>query len=122
MQPINFNNKTFRLVNNSENGTSNSETTFLYRQEGNLVTADFSGGTVRYGKIIALHEGEQLRMVYQMITTGNELKAGQAIAQISRIPDGRIQLSLDWEWLEPGSNRGRSEYEEIPNKQKLILP
>lgn len=50
MNKINFNHKTFSLIANSENGKVNSETIFEYKQNGNLVTADYYGGTIRYGK------------------------------------------------------------------------
>ena len=64
MKNINFNNKTFLLIDNSEKGTVNSDTVFKYQQEGNLVTADYSGGTVVYGKIIAKLDDNQLHMIY----------------------------------------------------------
>ena len=49
MSQINLNNKTFILLENSENGVVNSETRFDYKQEGTLVTANYSGGTVIKG-------------------------------------------------------------------------
>ena len=36
MSQINLNNKTFVLLENSENGEVNSETGFIYKQEGTL--------------------------------------------------------------------------------------
>jgi adenine specific DNA methylase Mod len=38
---------------------------------------------VQFGTIIAIHHGDYLDMVYQMLTTTNELKSGKAIAKIS---------------------------------------
>ena len=54
MSEINFNNKRFSLIINSENGKVNKETIFEYKQKGNLVTADYYGGTIQYGKIIGV--------------------------------------------------------------------
>lgn len=113
MNNINFNNKTFSLVENSANGKADSETIFNYRQEGNLVTADYQGGSVRYGKIIAELEGDKLHMLYQCMTIDNELKAGKAIAEISLNEKGRIKLKLHWEWLGDKKEKGISEYVEI---------
>jgi hypothetical protein len=107
---VNFNNKTFVLRQNTENGTTNAETIFKYKQTGNLVTADFSGGSVKYGKIIAVHKGEYLDMIYQMLTTTNELKSGKAIANITIAATGKILLSLNWEWLTGSDNKGTSTY------------
>ena len=110
MSEINFNNKTFSLIENSENGKVNSETIFKYKQEGNLVTADYCGGTIRYGKIIAELKGNTLKMLYQCLTTDNELKAGKADAEISLTENNKIKLKLNWEWLGEKKDKGVSEY------------
>ncbi|WP_303318500.1 hypothetical protein Q4Q34_04105 [Flavivirga abyssicola] len=110
MAEFNFNNKTFFLIENSENGKVNSETIFKYKQKGNLVTADYYGGTIKYGKIIAHLKNDKLDMLYQCITTENELKAGKAVAQISVTSSNKIKLILNWEWLENKNEHGISEY------------
>lgn len=110
MSPYNFNNKTFSLLENSENGKVNADTVFVYEQEGDLVTAEYYGGTIRYGKIIALLKDNTLDMLYQCITTDNELKAGKALAQISYHENGKLKLKLNWEWLGEKKDTGISEY------------
>ena len=110
MSEFNFNNKTFSLLENSENGKVSSETIFKYKQEDNLVTADYYGGTIKYGKIIANLSNNTLDMLYQCITTDNELKAGKAIAKISLTNDEKIKLTLNWKWLEDKNESGISEY------------
>lgn len=110
MNAINFNNKRFSLVDNSENGKVNSDTVFEYSQEGSLVTANYHGGTVIYGKIIAVLKGDQLNMRYQCLTTDNELKTGKAIAKVTQLPNGKLKLSLNWEWLDGDHKKGVSEY------------
>lgn len=109
MQKIDFNNKTFTLLSNSKEGKVNNETIFRYKQKGDLVTADYSGGTVIYGKIIALLKGDKLEMLYQCLTTDNELKAGKAIADVSFTALSKIQLDLNWEWLD-NEGSGQSTY------------
>lgn len=113
MKEINFNNKRFELIQNSENGQVDTDTIFDYKQDGNLVTADYYGGSVKYGKIIAELNGEKLNMLYQCFTTDNQLKAGRAIAQITTTLEDKIKLSLDWEWLTNSNEKGKSEYIEI---------
>lgn len=110
---FNFNNKTFSLIENTENGKVNSETIFEYKQEGNLVTADYFGGAIKYGKIIANLKNNKLNMLYQCITTDNELKAGKAIAKISLTKYNKMKLKLNWEWLNDKNESGISEYIEI---------
>ena len=112
MKAFNFNNKKFYAVQNSENGTVNSDTIFEYKQEGNLVTADYHGGTIRYGKIIAKLKEDKLHMLYQCLTTEGELKAGKAIADVSLV-NGKLNLKLNWEWLDAEKKTGTSEYIEV---------
>ena len=113
MNKFDFNNKKFALIQNSDNGQVDTDTIFNYKQEDNLVTADYFGGTIKYGKIIAELKNDELTMLYQCFTTENELKAGKAVAQISLTENGKIKLSLNWEWLTNGNDKGKSEYIEI---------
>jgi hypothetical protein len=110
MSEIDFNNKTFSLISNAGNGAVNSETVFEYSQNGNLVTADYYGGTIKYGKIIAILKDNQLDMLYQCITTDNKLKAGKAMAEISIAENEKIKLRLNWKWLDRNEGTGISEY------------
>jgi hypothetical protein len=90
-----------------------AETFFEYKLQDNLVTADYFGGTIKYGKIIAELKEDELNMLYQCFTTDNQLKAGKAIAKISMTDKGKIKLNLNWEWLTNGNEKGVSEYIEI---------
>lgn len=109
MSTFNFHNKTFQLLSNSSNGQVSDQTIFKYSQQGHLVTADYYGGSVLYGKIIAQLKGDKLNMLYQCLTKDDKLKAGKAIAKISLTEKNKIQLNLDWEWLETGE-KGNSIY------------
>ncbi|MGL4630900.1 MAG: n-acetylglutamate synthase [Leadbetterella sp.] len=113
MSTYKFHNKKFELVQNSETGQVNSDTVFEYKQEDNLVTADYYGGSIKYGKIIADLKGDELDMLYQCMTIDNQLKAGKAIAKISLTENGKINLRLNWQWLTNGNENGVSEYIEI---------
>jgi len=110
MTKFNFHNKIFFLLENSESGKVNSDTVFNYKQKGNIVTADYSGGIIKYGKIIATLENDILNMIYQCVTTENELKAGKAIAKISLTKEHKILLQLNWQWLNGNQEKGVSEY------------
>ena len=110
MSKFNFDNKSFSLIENSEKGKVNSETIFKYKQEDNLVTADYYGGSIKYGKIIATLKNDKLDMLYQCITTENELKAGKAIAEISLTKDNKMKLKLNWKWFGENNESGISEY------------
>ena len=110
MSTIDFNNKSFALISNSEEGKVTDETIFEYKQNGNLVTADYQGGSILYGKIIAVLKGNYLNMLYQCVTMENKLMAGKAKAQISLNENNKIKLVLNWEWLDDGKEKGISVY------------
>ena len=110
MTKLNFNNKKFSLIENSEQGTVNSDTIFEYKQDKELVTAEYYGGSIKYGKIIAVLNKNKLDMRYQCVTSDNELKTGKAIAQVSISENGKIKLKLNLEWLEGKNEKGISEY------------
>ncbi len=110
MSTIDFNNKSFALISNSEEGKVTDETIFEYKQNGNLVTADYQGGSILYGKIIAVLKGNYLNMLYQCVTMENKLMAGKAKAQISLNENNKIKLVLNWEWLDDGKEKGISIY------------
>jgi hypothetical protein len=110
MTEFDFHNKTFSLLENSKNGKANSKTIFKYKQEGDLITADYFGGNIKYGKIIGQLNRNNLNMLYQCITEDNELKAGKAIASVSLSSNNKIKLKLRWEWLGDENKKGVSEY------------
>jgi N-acetylglutamate synthase-like GNAT family acetyltransferase len=123
MADLSFNNKVFVLVGNSSNGTVTTDTFFHYRQKGNIVTADYFGGTILEGKIIAKLENNILNMLYQCVTTDNEIKAGKAIAKIRVNEDNLIELGLDWEWMNTANpSKGQSKYIELRNDIISIIP
>ena len=58
-----LNGKNFRSVTNTENGEVTSETIFKYSQNGSIVTAEYSGGNIVTGHILAtMAENGELHM------------------------------------------------------------
>ena len=113
MKNIDFNNKTFALIENSKKGEVNRETIFEFMQKGDLVTADYQGGTIRYGKIIARLHADELSMIYQCLTVNNKLKAGKAQARISFTNMKKLKLDVDWQWITDTKDKGTSQFIEI---------
>jgi len=52
-------------------------------------------------------------MLYQCLTTENQLKAGRATADIVIQDNKKLKLLLDWQWIAGGDSSGQSEYIEI---------
>lgn len=55
---INYNNRRFASVTNSDNGETSSETAFHYLQTDNILVAQYKGGKIVAGHLIGLVEEE----------------------------------------------------------------
>ena len=49
---INYNHKSFRPVQNTDNGETSPETVFYYKQEGNIISSEYKGGDFSTGTSI----------------------------------------------------------------------
>jgi len=109
---IDFDEKTLVVVSNSENGEVSSDTIFEFSQEDDIVTADYDGGTIRYGKIIGHLKEDKLELVYQCLTNENKLRSGKGLGTVKLDNNGKIGMMLEWEWLDGKGEKGMSEYKE----------
>jgi hypothetical protein len=111
---INYHNRRFRPVQNTENGETSSETVFLYKQQGNILTSDYSGGQIVKGNLIALvSDNGELDMRYQQVNTKGELMTGICHSIPEILPEGRIRLHEKWQWTSGDLSEGESIIEEI---------
>ena len=108
-----FNGKTFVLSSRKAMEATNVETQFIFSQDQRLVTADYRGGSVQFGKIIAKLEKDHLQMSYQCLTVEQELVIGQASANIEMGENGELRLIIDWQSLIDKGISGVSAYVEM---------
>src|SRR5690349_10641365 len=110
---INYDNRTFRSVQNTLNGEVTEETTFIYQQEGRLVSAVYNGGTVLFGQLIAtVDDNGELDMRYHHLNIYGELKTGICHSIPEILPSGKIRLHERWRWTSE-EGEGESVLEEI---------
>ncbi len=114
MAAINYNGRIFRTATNSSEGEVDARTTFRYRQQGNIVWAEYAGGKVTFGQLVGLILPEgQLEIRYQHVNEDGELMTGICISTPEILPDGRIRLHESWQWTCGGRASGESIVEEI---------
>ncbi|MGS2740442.1 n-acetylglutamate synthase [Sinomicrobium sp. M5D2P17] len=114
---INYDNRVFRPVSNTENGETSSETVFLYKQEGNILTSEYKGGKIRYGHLVGIVDSEGvIEMHYHQINTSGELMTGTCRSLPEILSDGRIRLHETWRWTSGDESEGHSVIEEIFQK------
>ena len=105
-----LNGKIFRSVSNTDNGEVGADTVFRYFQEGNVVTAEYDGGDVVKGHLVAnvLPTG-QLDMCYHHINSRGEIKIGKCLSTPELTVGGKLKFKEDWQWLSGDMSSGYSE-------------
>jgi hypothetical protein len=111
---INYNGRTFVSTENTANGEVSSRTFFEYKQEGNILTAAYSGGEIVKGTLIGIvKEDGCLTFRYNHVNIQNEIRGGQCTSTPELLPDGRIRLYENWKWLDRDQSEGESIVEEV---------
>ncbi|MFI5063122.1 MAG: hypothetical protein ACHP9Z_03960 [Streptosporangiales bacterium] len=105
---INYDGRAFRKPD------SNDDTVARYRQDGDLVWADFTGRDVRRGAVTGLCEpGGILRLAYTMVLATGEVISGRTVNTPERMADGRLMLREEWERYGEHAATGISYLEEV---------
>ena len=114
---VSYDGKRFASVENSAGGEVGPETTFRYRQDGDVVWATYEGGAVRRGTLVATVDDDgRLDARYAHVNTAGELMTGECRSTPETLPDGRIRLHEDWRWTSGDRSSGRSVVEEVPDR------
>ena len=110
----NLEGRVFRSVQNTENGEAGDETVFYYRQKGNLVFAEYHGGTILRGHLLAkVLENGQLDMRYHHLNNKGEFMLGKCLSTPELLDSGRLKFKESWQWLSGDMSSGYSEIEEV---------
>lgn len=111
---INYDNRVFKSVENSASGEVSSETLFYYHQKDDLVWAEYAGGAIRFGNLIAkVLDDDSLEMCYQHLNEKGKLMTGKCFSTPEILPDGRIRLYEKWQWTSGDFSSGESVIEEV---------
>jgi len=111
---INYHNRSFRPIQNSDNGETSSETIFLYQQEGNILTSAYRGGQIQKGHLIGLvDEHGNINMRYHQVNSRGELMTGICHSRPEVLPNGKIRLHEEWQWTSGDQSKGASILEEV---------
>ncbi|CAM3426666.1 n-acetylglutamate synthase [Flavobacterium chungbukense] len=110
---INYNNKIFKPVSNTENGETSNETVFHYKQEGNILTSEYSGGKIIKGHLIGLvDKAGNIEMRYHQVNEKGELMTGFCSSKPEILSNGKIRLNETWQWTSGDLSKGNSIIEE----------
>lgn len=111
---INYDNRVFQSVLNSKTGEVSSETKFFYHQKDNAVWAEYSGGKIVFGQLIAkVSADNSLEIRYQHINQEGELMTGKCVSIPEILENGKVRLHEKWQWTSGDLSSGESIVEEI---------
>ncbi len=117
MSKISYDGKKFISVSNSETGEISSETVFHYHQKGSLVWAEYKGGNIVFGTLLAKADPDGvLDMRYQHLNKNGGLMTGVCKSTPEVLKDGRIRLHEKWRWTCGDLSEGHSVVDEIVNR------
>jgi hypothetical protein len=86
----------------------------VYRQEGDLVWAEVSGGEVRHGAITGLRDATgTLHLGYTIVLATGEVVCGHTVNTPEVADDGRLRIREVWERFRPQAATGISYLEEV---------
>ena len=111
---MNYHNKRFKPIHNSENGEVSSEMTFVYQQKNNILTCEYSGKGISIGHLLGqVDDDGVIVMYYHQIHRLGKLMTGKCISTPELMANGKIRLHEDWQWTNGDLSKGSSILDEI---------
>ena len=106
---LDLHNKKFRPLVNDTNGEVSGETLFHYQQLGNLVFAEYEGGSIVKGHIAGkIIDDLYLAFDYQHINTGGNIMTGKCRSYPETGENGKLLLKEYWQWTCGDHSKGES--------------
>ncbi|MDB5279556.1 MAG: n-acetylglutamate synthase [Ferruginibacter sp.] len=94
---INYNGKIFSPIVNNTGSDYWTEALFVFRQTGNILTSNYSGGNIVRGQMLAIVDDDgSMKMCYHHVTTDLVLFAGSGECHPEILPNGKIVLLQKW--------------------------
>jgi len=112
---INYNNKKFKAISNSDTGEVDENTVFDYNQKDNIVWGIYSGTHIKFGTFTGTvnNENYSLHFAYQHVNDKDELMTGKCTSTPELMPNGKVRLHEKWQWTCKDHSSGESIIEEI---------
>ncbi len=111
---INLEGRKFSPISNSNGGRVNSNSVFLFTQSSDAFTASYSGQGLSDGHLIGRMTGPlTAELVYHSRADTGALEAGKAMADFKINKSSKIEIHMQWQWLNETAISGTSVYEEL---------
>ena len=109
---ISLNNIIMNVVHTDGIGVVNTDTYFHFKQEENIITANYSGGGITKGFLVGKLDNEKFEFRYAQLQTDGKLDGGYSDCEVKILEDGRVQIIEHFQW-ESREGTGTNIFEEI---------
>jgi len=111
---MNYNNRKFKPLSNSENGEVSPDMIFHYKQTNNILTCTYYGPKITSGHLIGIVDDRgNIEMSYHQINQNGELMTGTCHSTPELLENGKIRLFENWQWTSGDKSKGNSVLEEL---------
>lgn len=101
-------------MSSSNNSEVSTAIIFKYKQDGKILTCNYSGDQILSGHLIGIVENNgHINMRYHQINRKNVLMTGICNSKPEIMASGRIRLHENWQWTSGDLSIGHSILEEI---------
>jgi len=111
---MNYNNRKFRPLSNSDNGEVSPDMVFHYKQTNNILTCTYHGSKITSGHLIGtVDDRGNIEMSYHQINQNGELMTGTCHSTPELLENGKIRIIENWQWTSGDKSKGNSVLEEL---------
>lgn len=116
---IDYHDRHFRTVTNSDGGDVDDRTHFHYRQQEEVVWATYRGGSIALGTMVGVARPDgSLDMRDQHVSTAGDICTGRCVSRPELLDDGHVRLRETWQWTDGRTGSGTSIVEQV----RAVLP
>jgi hypothetical protein len=112
MKGINLNNVKMNVIKTAGNGVVNELTIFSFSQDGDLVTAFYSGGQILKGYLVGIMKRNKLIFSYCQLQADDKMDNGQSECNVL-IENGKIRLEEHFTWNSRNGEKGINIFQEL---------
>ncbi len=111
---MNYNNRKFKPISVSDNGEVSSDMVFHYKQEQDVLTCSYEGGSIIKGQLIGIVSKEgDIQVSYHQINKDGLIMTGKCDSKPEIMKNGKIRLIESWQWTSGDLSVGKSVLEEL---------
>tara|TARA_B110000211_G_scaffold234635_1_gene305252 strand:+ start:3204 stop:3539 length:336 start_codon:yes stop_codon:yes gene_type:complete len=111
---VNYNNRKFKPISVSDNGEVSSDMVFHYKQEQDVLTCSYEGGSIIKGQLIGIVSKEgDIQVSYHQINKDGLIMTGKCDSKPEIMKNGKIRLIESWQWTSGDLSVGKSVLEEL---------